>query len=199
MSSQQRPRDRAKTRKEILDAAWDLVSEEGAEVSLARIAATVGISRQSIYLHFGSRGGLLVALVRRADERFEIRERMQAALSVPDPGRRLDRVVTVWIEFVLLIRPVAVDLIRLRATDADAREAWEDRMDELRDWLLVFVKTLRRDDALAPEWSLKEAADFLWAVSSVQLFGLFVDDCGWSERRATTVLRRTLAGALLGS
>ncbi|MEM7413111.1 MAG: TetR/AcrR family transcriptional regulator [Myxococcota bacterium] len=197
MSSAKRTPDPDQTRAEILDAAWDLVSEEGAEVSLARIAEAAGISRQSVYLHFGTRGGLLLALVRRADDRFEIRERMFGAFATADPRERLDRVVRVWIDFVRLIHPVATDLVRLRATDADAAAAWEDRMSELRGWLLELVKSLRRDGALAPEWGLGEAAEYLWAAVSVQVYGLLTDDCGWSERRALAVLRRTVAAALL--
>ena len=197
MSTRGRSPDRGKTREDILDAAWELVCEEGADVSLARIAVAAGISRQSVYLHFGSRGGLLLALVRRADDRFEIRERIFDAFAVPDPRERLDRVVRVWIDFVKLIHPVATDLIRLRATDADAAAAWEDRMGELRAWLLELVKSLRRDGALAPEWGLREASEYLWAAFSVQVYGLLVDDCAWTERRARLVLRRTIAGALL--
>ncbi|MEJ2612245.1 MAG: helix-turn-helix domain containing protein [Candidatus Thiodiazotropha sp.] len=55
----------------LLDAAWDLINIEGTDASLARIAKAAGITRQSVYDHFGSRGGMIVAMVRRVDERLE--------------------------------------------------------------------------------------------------------------------------------
>jgi len=113
----------ARSRQEILDAAWNLIAVRGAEVSLADIAAEVGMTRQSIYVHFGSRGGLLVALVRRADEREDVFAKFDAALEAEDPLERLDRYVKAWLVFVPKIYPVASDLIRLRATDADAAAA----------------------------------------------------------------------------
>lgn len=54
MSSQARVQ---RTRAEILDSAWTLISQRGADVSLAEIAKAAKISRQSVYDHFGSRGG----------------------------------------------------------------------------------------------------------------------------------------------
>lgn len=187
----------ARTRAEILDSAWDLISERGAEVSLAEIAKAAGISRQSVYDHFGSRGGLILGLVRRADERLDIRARFDEAFETGDPAKRLEAAIEVWIRFVQEIYPVATDLIRLRTTDADASAAWEDRMSELRDWLLVLTSSLERDGALQADWPANEAADYLWASFSVQSWGLLTRDCGWSEERALAVLKRTIRQALL--
>ena len=195
MSSKRKPE---RTRAEILDAAWNLISEKGAEVSISEIASAAGISRQAVYLHFGSRGGLLMALVRRADTRFEIKERLFACIDVSDPEERLDRLVRVWIDFVTKIFPVATDLVRLRATDRDASAAWEDRMTDLRSWLLALTTSLEEDGALAAGWSPKEASEYLWASFSVQLWGLLVEDCGWDQDRALSVLRRTIRQTLLG-
>lgn len=186
-----------KTRDEILDAAWDLVSEKGAEVSMTEIAAAAGVSRQAVYLHFGTRGGVLMALVKRADERFRIKELMFGAFEIEDPERRLQQTIDTWIDFVQKIHPVAKDLIRLRETDADASAAWEDRMSDLRNWLVVLVRSLKADGALAPGWTVKEAAEYLWAAFSVQMWGLLVNDCGWRPRRASAVLKSSISRALI--
>ncbi len=188
-----------RTRADILDAAWNLICVEGAEVSIAQIAAASGISRQSVYDHFGSRGGLIMALVHRADERLEIRERLFAAFKEADPRRRLTKTVETWIEFVKEIYPVATDLIRLRATDQDAANAWEDRMAELRQWLLVLTKRLKAEGALQAHWSSKTAAEFLWASFSVQMWGLLTGDCGWSDKQAQRVMQRTICQTLLAA
>ncbi|KZM48674.1 hypothetical protein OA90_19545 [Labrenzia sp. OB1] len=166
-------------------------------MSLAEIAKAVGVSRQSVYDHFGSRGGLILALVRRTDERLDIKARFDEAIEKYDPAQRLEAVIEVWIRFVQEIYPVASDLIRLRTTDADASAAWEDRMSELRQWLANLTGSLERDGALQVDWSAKMAADYLWASFSVQAWGLLTRDCGWSEERALEVLKRTICQALL--
>ncbi len=186
-----------KTRAQVLDAAWDLISEKGADVSVSNIAVAVGISRQTIYLHFGSRGGLLVALVRRADERLEIKQQFDAALGLHRPKDRLVRTLQAWLAFVPKVHPVAKDLIRLRDSDADAATAWADRMDELREWLLDLMRSLHRDGALKEAWTPERASQFFWVQTSVQAWGLLRKDCGWSEQDIATHLERVLTQSLL--
>jgi AcrR family transcriptional regulator len=186
-----------RTRTEILDCAWDLISEKGTEVSLAEIGKAAGISRQSVYDHFGSRGGLILALVRRADDRLDIKARFNSAFDTAKPEKRLHASVEVWIHFVQEIYPVAADLIRLRSTDEAASVAWEDRMSELRRWLLELTCSLERDGALQDVWSAKTASEYLWAAFSVQSWGLLTKDCGWSKELAKETLTRTICQALL--
>lgn len=45
-----------RTRTKILDASWDLIAREGVAVSMARIASEIGMTRQSIYVGFRTRG-----------------------------------------------------------------------------------------------------------------------------------------------
>ncbi len=186
-----------RTRLEILDAAWDLIADRGAAVSMAEIAAAVGMTRQSVYVHFNSRGGLLMALVRRADERFSIWEGFETAMEEEDPAARLDAVLKVWLNFVPRIHPVATDLIRMRATDEDAARAWEDRMSELLKFYRGMVTGLKKQGALAPDWSVPRATDFLWTSSSVQVWDLLVRERGWSETAAGQCIRRTICDSLL--
>ncbi len=186
-----------KTRAELLDAAWELISEQGADVSVAKIARVVGISRQTVYLHFGSRGGLLVALVRRADERFEIKEKFEAALHLESPSDRMTMTLKAWLEFVPKIYPVAKDLVRLRETDPEAAAAWADRMEELREWLLELTCSIERDGALKKGWSSKAASQFFWAQTGVQVWGLLKYDCGWDEEAIASHLETMLTESLL--
>lgn len=186
-----------RTRLEILDAAWDLIAERGAAVSMAEIAAAVGMTRQSVYVHFSSRGGLLMALVRRADERFLIWEGFASAMEEKDPAKRLDAVLAVWLDFVPKIHPVATDLIRMRATDEDAARAWEDRMAELLKFYRGLIAGLKKEGALAAGWSVPRATDYLWASSSVQAWDLLVRDRGWSAVAAEKTIRSTTCSTLL--
>lgn len=164
---------------------------------MADIAAAAGMTRQSIYVHFGTRGGLLMALVRRADEREGIIESLTAAMTVTPAVDRLDACLRAWFDFVPRIHPVARDLIRLRATDAEAAAAWHDRMDELHGLFTLLVKSLKRDKVLASGWTVPRAADYLWAGVSVQAWSLLVEDRGWSGADAAKAIRQAMARVLL--
>ncbi|MBL4739375.1 MAG: TetR/AcrR family transcriptional regulator [Sneathiella sp.] len=186
-----------RTREEILDKAWDLVAQGGANVSMADIAKAVGITRQSIYIHFKSRGGLLDALVKRADERENIIENLEQAIETVSASERLDKCLTVWFEFVPIIHPVATDLIALRKHDPDAAFAWNDRMKDLHGIFHRLTESLARDEKLSPLWSASDAADYLWVSVSMQSWDLFVGDRGWSPMRASKTLKKSMAQLLL--
>ena len=186
-----------RTRAEILDAAWALIAERGASVSIGEVAAAAGITRQSVYVHFGSRGGLLLALVRRTDERAGIMEKFDKALAIAEPRERFRACLAAWFDFVPHIYPVASDLIRLRATDEEAAAAWDDRMNDLRQAFRQLIRGLDKTGELAESWSVARAADFLWAGSSVESWGLLTRDCGWSAGHAAKTITASLERALL--
>ncbi|MCG8491454.1 MAG: TetR/AcrR family transcriptional regulator [Sneathiellales bacterium] len=183
-----------RTRQEILDTAWKLIADEGADISLSKIANAVGMTRQSIYVHFGSRGGLLIALVRRTDEREKIWEAFEIALGHATAPEKLEALMRAWLDFVPKILPVARDLIRLRSKDEEAGNAWSDRMEELRSFYQDVMTQFEKNAALSPGLSAEKAAHFIWATSSVQMWDLYTRDCGWNAEETTAhILRQTLS------
>ncbi|MCW2612966.1 MAG: hypothetical protein QOC93_75 [Actinomycetota bacterium] len=76
-----RSKFRAHVRDEALDVCHALAIERGwAQVRLSEVAASVGVSRPTLYKEFGSKDGLGEALVRRETERFlvGVRETLDA-------------------------------------------------------------------------------------------------------------------------
>lgn len=190
--------DRAgRTRAQILDAAWELVSKRGAEAGLAEIASAAGVTRQSVYVHFGSRGGLLMALLKRADERGEIFERFAKAMALSDPAERLDTCLGDWFRFVDGVVPVARDLIRLKPVDAEVAAAWDDRMADLLAAWQALTRSLSKDGALAAGWTPGRAADFLWVAASMQAYDLLTRERGWKPAKASAAIRESAARTLL--
>jgi AcrR family transcriptional regulator len=186
-----------RTRADILDVAWKLFARKGTGVSMSEVADAAGLTRQAVYVHFRSRGGLLVALVRRADERHDIHEKFRGALRVEDPAGRLDAFLRVWFDFVPEIHPVATTLSRARADDPDAAAAWDDRMQSLHRGFQSLAASLRRDGALGRDWTAPAAADYLWAGSSVATWELLAVAREWGAAKTSKVLRRSLAAAVL--
>jgi AcrR family transcriptional regulator len=99
-----RPRDRRAeraeaTRREILEAAWTLVREEGlAALSMRELGARVGMRAQSLYVYFPSKHAIFDAMFRAANE--DLRERLATAGSrVTDPVAALRRRTSKFLAF----------------------------------------------------------------------------------------------------
>ncbi|BAJ31260.1 MULTISPECIES: TetR/AcrR family transcriptional regulator [Kitasatospora] len=80
------PADRAPTRDRLLDAALRLFLEHGtAQVSLRAVNAGAGLNPGAVHYHFGSREGLVTALLER--ELLPLwQDRLEAATARPAPG-----------------------------------------------------------------------------------------------------------------
>lgn len=101
-----RPRRRL-TREErlrqLLDVAWQLVSDEGTDaLTLGRLAEQAGVTKPVVYDHFATRSGLLAALYKD----FDLRQTsiMDAAIQASDPTLlgRATVVASSYIDCVLL-------------------------------------------------------------------------------------------------
>lgn len=182
----------------IVEAARTLVAERGAAVPVAEIAAAAGVSRQAVYLHFGSRAGLLVAVVRAMDAEADIQARCRRALAAGDPVEALRGFLRTWLRFASEIEPVASALLAARRDDPDAAAAWEDRMAELRAGHAHAAARLAAAGRLRPGLSAAAAADLTWALTSVPVLAQLTAERGWAPRRAHAELADGAVRAVTG-
>jgi AcrR family transcriptional regulator len=180
----------------ILDAAIELFVEQTAEITLEDVARRAGVSRQSVYLHFGSRTGLLIAMVQHMDAGQDLSGLLARVYEAPDAVSALSALVDVHAEYHPVAYPVARVLMIGRHQDAAMSAAWDDRMRARRALCRTVVEGLAREGALSADWRIEAAADILTAQTSWQLWEQLVVDLGWSKRRyrqtLLAVLRRTL-------
>lgn len=170
------------TRERILEAAHGRLTETGdPTVSMGRIAEAAGVSRQAVYLHFESRAGLLVALVRWIDERRGLAERMRAAEAAADPVARVEAVARASAAYEAEIREIARALDVARHDDEAAAAAWEDRMSQRRAHLTRLFEAVADAGRLRSGWSPARAAEAYWAVTSPGPYRALVGECGWDQ------------------
>jgi AcrR family transcriptional regulator len=97
------PRDRraeryAATRREILDAAWDLVRAQGlGALAMRELGARVGMRAQSLYAYFPSKFAIYDAMF--AESNRELLHRMSALASVRDPVEALRERARLFLAF----------------------------------------------------------------------------------------------------
>lgn len=184
----------------ILRAAWAMI-EAGRldELTMAAVATAAGVSRQTVYVQFGTRAGLLVQMVRERDEANPRRERVAAAIASPDPVQALlalTRELSGWWQD---IHPIAQALYAAALTDKAARAAWEDRMTHLHALTEHVTRRLADAGMLAHGWNTTLARDWLAAHLNPLGWALLVKDSGWPqhlyEQRMTTIATAVLIDA----
>ena len=185
------------TRIRIMKATRELIERSGGElVRLQDIAQAAGVSRQAIYLHFGSRVGLLVATVQYVDQSAGFFDRTAHVREAENSLQALEFFIVFWADYISSVYKLAKALFAARETDLAAAAAWSDRMDGLRSICRHLVERLEKEGQLLPVWTVETAADALWALISVQLWEQLVVDQGWTKsqytERLTFILRQAL-------
>jgi AcrR family transcriptional regulator len=153
------------TREAILDAAARLITaSEWPRTRMADIAASAGISRQTIYNEFGNREGLLQALQIRESQRF-VDEVVRAAREAPgDIGNAVEAAIVAGVG-------AAVE-------DPEIKAVLGDRSGELlpllttRSGVVVAMLTDGVTAVLVERWPHLDPVETRWSVELCVRLGL---------------------------
>jgi AcrR family transcriptional regulator len=187
----------AATRARILDAALEELSAGGyAATSVAAIAKAAGVSPETIYAVFGSKRGIVDAMLAQVDA--EGHPERLAAVSAErggGPGVALDvvaeQVVGFWTEHGALVR-----LLRQGIGDPEIGNEWL-RRQQLRRGLIHSTVARWPAPALRAGLDAETAADVAWSLTSHEQFELLVGVRGWSPERYVGWLKQALRRELL--
>jgi AcrR family transcriptional regulator len=161
-----------------------LIRRKGiAATSLTDVAESAGVTRQTIYFHFGSRAGLLAEILRRQDVTSPRGQAILAVTRLAPGAGTLAAFVRAWFDYLPEIFVVARELQYLAATDPEVRESWRSRYDALKAMAGVILRGMKDRKMLRAGWQVDDAAEWVCA----QLFpsqwqGLVVDR-KWSPSR----------------
>jgi AcrR family transcriptional regulator len=125
------------SRDRILDSALELFARRGyAATGVYDIARTAGIEKTALYWHFGSKEGLLAAVLDRMDEEFVERIAKRVARVADDSDARLDLFVNGLRKFVSerseLVRLMLGVTIERSSVSAEARAAMQRIFERTR-------------------------------------------------------------------
>ncbi|MEM8935293.1 MAG: TetR/AcrR family transcriptional regulator [Pseudomonadota bacterium] len=189
----------SETREKILIAAWRLLEEDHASgVRMADIAKEAGVSRQAVYLHYPTRGALLVATARYLDVINKVDDRLVKSRAASSGLERLDAYIDALAGYFPKIYGVARAFIAMKDTDEEAAAAWADRMHAIRHGCAAAVSALKKDGDLKPGLTAAQATDTLWMLLSVPNWELLTKECGWSQKRFETTIKSLAFQALTG-
>ncbi len=184
--------EKNETRRRILQASTELLEEgAGTGVRMADIAKRAGISRQAVYLHYGTRAELLEATTFYVDDIKESDARLAPSRAAKTGRERLEAYVGAWTNYIPDIYPIALALIAMGETDEEARAAWSRRMEDMREGCAAAIAALKRDGDLAAGYSQKEATDLLWMLLQVENRKKLVEGSGWSQAKYAKFIQAT--------
>ncbi len=179
------------TRERILRSTLDLLETGNPDsVRMADIAKRAGVSRQALYLHFPNRADLLIATTRYLDVVKDVDARLAPSRSAKSGIARLDTFVEAWGNYIPEIQGVIKALMAMKDTDKEARAAWDDRMQAVRQGCAAAVKALKKDKTLATDLSVSAATDMLWTLLSVRNWEQLTAECGWSQTHYLKQMKR---------
>jgi AcrR family transcriptional regulator len=184
------------TRKRILEVTRELLVERGSGLRLQEVAARAGVSRQALYLHFGDRQGLILALVRHMDETLQLADLLAHVYAAKNGRQLLERAMRLNTEFWREVAPVAGVLVGSEGDDA-LRAAWRDRMTFRQGTFRRMAEQLDDMGELAPPWSVGDASALLYAVTHFDSWRELTGELGWSDDHYVEAMGSLLGRALL--
>jgi AcrR family transcriptional regulator len=184
-----------RTRRQILSAARDVFTEAGFHsAGLEEVAARAGVTRKTVYNQFGSKRGLLDALISDLEERPAIGHRVEAILAAPDPRTSLDGYFHEACRFWAANQTVMRNLYGLAATDAEARQVLAAHDAARKRRLVPFVTRLAARQQLST--GAAEAIETMWLLGSFAAFDHLSATSSLPITRVARILGR-LARSLL--
>jgi AcrR family transcriptional regulator len=192
------------TRTRMLDAAERLFAERGyASSTIETIASNAGVAIDTVYANFGSKRGLLSALmdlrVGGDDQPVELLDRAgpQAVRREPDQKRQIARFAEDVSAISERARPVD-DIIRgAAAVDAEIA-AYRGRLQKTRfENMRRFVSWLAANGPLRAGVSEDDAAAIVWSLTSPEMHRLLRVERAWTPDRYSEWLGQTLTRTLL--
>jgi AcrR family transcriptional regulator len=178
------------TRRAILDAAQAEFGRRGyVATSVASLAQAAGVAPETVYVVFGTKLGILEALVGRAvggdDESMALLDRswVQDLAADPDRNGRIQRLACEGSR--ILARRSALDELVAQAAGADAGAASLLQAGRRERWMgqRRLLELVVGDDGLGGGRSLDDAADALFAIGSPEVYRLLVVDRSWDHER----------------
>jgi TetR/AcrR family transcriptional regulator, regulator of autoinduction and epiphytic fitness len=198
--SPRRRRQAETTRAAIIAGARHLFVARGyGGATMEAIAGEAGVAVQTVYAVFGSKRGILFALLDQMAADADL-PRVQAALEAAtgDPRRQLRERVAFNARFYAAGGDV-IDIARtVSGTEPDLHAMWHEGESRRHRAQAALVAEWAAAGALAPGLTARTATDILWTLSGPDVFRLLVVERRWSRRRFEEWLAGTLSDQLFG-
>jgi AcrR family transcriptional regulator len=187
------------TRRRIRTSAWDLFAQRGfSGTTIGQIAADAGVSPQTVYAVFGSKGGIVSAMLEQLEQEAGLAEHIVQIAAEDEPARQL----RLFVSSNRRLFEVGAPLLRafMAARHDPDVAAVGARGDRGRlEGATHLTRGFASAGALRPGLEPDDAAERLWLLTSLEQYLLATDQLGWSPDRYEQWLGDLLEAELLTS
>ncbi len=188
------------TRQRLLAATRAVLEEEGFEaLTMEKIAARAGVTRKTVYLHFGSRGALIAELFGYVAAAEGLEGSVAPVWNAPDGAAALNEWARHLARYHRRLLAVARALEEVWRSDPDAAEHHRRVLAAKHGNCRRLAQRLADEGVLARGWTVESAADMLNALATTDLIEALVVDRGWSQRALGEGLARLFRSAFLAA
>jgi len=197
-NSARRAAQAAGTRERIRAAARECFLAHGfTNTRMRDVAERARVSEATLYLAFPTKAALLADVIRSAVRgpfpATRLVESPQWQTVVTAPTRELLPRFSVLIEGILHeVAPLLALGAAAASDDADLLERQDHGRLSERATFRTLVETLHRRRALAPQLTLEQATDIVYALASDAVYLRLTRDCAWSREQYVDWLADTL-------
>jgi AcrR family transcriptional regulator len=187
------------TRSAILDAARRLFAEQGyAGTAVRPIAEEAGVALQTLYTAFGSKQGLLLALVDTVREQTDSQDLGERMGRSEDPLEMVRLAAHIHRQILERCGDIVATFREGAAGDAEVAAAYEEGQRRTREGVTRLCSRLQTLGALRPELTLERAVDQVAAMFSTEIFEeLTGHRSGWTPEEYERWLVERLSEMLL--
>src|SRR3954447_18265292 len=190
---------RDRTRGRIMDAVRELLAE-GAfhEATVEEVAERAGVSRATLYQHFGSRAGLADAICDTLADNPAL-QAVRRAVDLDDPTAALDEFMAQVARFQASEEAVHRHLYGLAVIDSAAADFVERQSRDRRAEVERLARYLKRKGALRPGLSAAQAVTRLLILTSVGTYDELRVNAGMSPAKVESTLQELAREELLSA
>ena len=182
-----RARTTALTRERIIEAALELLPGES-DVGVDLIAEQAGVSVQTIYTHFGSKRGLLIAAIDTAQRDVGFYVDLDRVWSSPDGETALRRMLDATVRLWDRLWPLVAFSERARRTDAEIGRHMAEVDGYRRDNLRTIAERLGAERRIRSGNATDWAADLAFALSTPSVYDELVHARSWPLEAAAAAV-----------
>ncbi len=186
----------AKTHERIVEAARGLLPG-ASDIPVDRIARAAGCSVQTLYTHFGSKRGLLMAVIDAAQRDAGLYAGFDRVWRSPDGETALRRMLEATCSLWDRAWPIVEFSERVRRSDPEIGTYLREVDGYRRTHLRSITDRIAAEGRLASGHDASSAADLAFALSTPPVFDELVHTRGWPLDRATAAIVDTIAGGVI--
>lgn len=175
------------TRQRILDAARSIVISRGYRgTKIADIAAASDVHVATVYELVGRKPLILRELIERAisgaDRAVPADERdyVIAMREAPEPRHKLAIYAAATSAIHGRLAPLLLALREAATTEPEAAAVWREISDRRAANMRRLVEDLQHAGGLRDDLPIEDAADFVWATNSPELYTLMCSERSWT-------------------